>query len=55
MNKILNISTNNTLFALLMAMVPLVFAGMLAGSDSVVAAAAVAIAYASVVIGERLD
>lgn len=55
MNKNFNLATNNTMFVVFMALVPLIFAGMLAGSGSVIAAIAAAVAYASVVIGERLD
>lgn len=54
MNKILNISTNNTLFVILMGLTPAVFAAMLMGSESIAAAAAVAVAYASVIVGEKV-
>ncbi|MCQ2103558.1 MAG: hypothetical protein MJY98_10090 [Fibrobacter sp.] len=55
MHNIMNISTNNALFAVLMALTPAVFAAMFLGSESIAAAIAVSVAYASVVIGERLD
>lgn len=55
MHNILNLSTNKTLFAILMAFTPAVFAGMFVGSENLLAAAAVSVAYASVVIGERLN
>lgn len=55
MHQILNLSANNALFVILMALTPVVFAIMLAGSESVVAATAVAIAYASVILGEKVD
>lgn len=55
MHNILNLSTNKILFAVLMALTPAIFAAMLLGSESVAAAAAVSVAYASVVIGERME
>lgn len=54
MHNILNLSTNKTLFAVLMAITPAIFAAMLWGSDSIAAAAAVAVAYASVIVGEKV-
>ena len=54
MNR-LNIATNNLLFTALLAMTPAVFAAMLYGSSSVLAAVASSIAYVSVIVGERLD
>lgn len=54
MHEILNISRNNTLFVILMALTPVVFATMLAGSESIAAAIAVAVAYASVILGEKI-
>ncbi|MCQ2099270.1 hypothetical protein [Fibrobacter sp. UWH3] len=55
MHNILNIQRNNTLFGLLLAAAPAVFCAMLVGADSVVAAAAVTVAYLSVLVGERID
>lgn len=54
MHDFFDLSTNDTLFVFLMALTPIVFATMLVGSGSAVAAAAVAVAYASVLFGERL-
>lgn len=54
MLNILNFA-NNTFFTILMAITPVVFAVMLAGTDSIVASIAVAVAYVSVIVGERLD
>ncbi|MCF0225093.1 MAG: hypothetical protein HUK20_12560 [Fibrobacter sp.] len=49
-----NLTTNNALFVILMALTPVVFAGMLLSTESAIAAVAVAVAYASVIFGERL-
>ncbi|SHK29912.1 hypothetical protein [Fibrobacter sp. UWEL] len=54
MHNILNLASNNTLFVTLLALTPAVFAGMFVGSDSIAAAAAVAVAYASVIVGEKV-
>ena len=54
MHNMMNLATNNTLFIILMALTPVVFAGMLMGCESVAAAIAVAVAYASVILGERV-
>lgn len=51
----LSIAHNDVLFTGLMVMTPAVFAAMIFVSGNVVAAVAVATAYASVVLGERLD
>lgn len=50
-----NIVTNNILFGSLLAAAPFVFAAMFLGTQSVVASIAAAVAYLSLVVGERLD
>lgn len=45
----------NMFFMGLMAAIPAVFAGMFLLSSSFLAAAAVSVAYGSVILGERLD
>ena len=50
-----NIANNNVLFSALLILAPVVFGAMFYGSGSVVAASSAAIAYLSLVIGERLD
>jgi hypothetical protein len=50
-----SIANNNILFSTLLMLAPAVFGVMFYGSDSVVAASSAAIAYLSLVIGERLD
>ncbi|MCF0220982.1 MAG: hypothetical protein HUK19_01675 [Fibrobacter sp.] len=51
----LSIARNDVLFTGLMVMTPVVFAAMILASDSILAAASVAVAYACVILGERLD
>lgn len=50
-----SIANNNVLFSALLILAPVVFGVMFYGSGSVVAAFSAAIAYLSLVIGERLD
>jgi len=50
-----SIAKNNILFSALLMAVPAVFAAMFYGSDSILASAAAAVAYLSLVIGERLE
>jgi len=54
-SETLSVARNSILFTALLAMTPAVFAGMLVASSSLLAAGALAVAYASVVLGERLD
>ncbi|MCQ2089645.1 MAG: hypothetical protein MJY93_05305 [Fibrobacter sp.] len=51
----LSIAHNDVLFAGLMIFTPVVFAAMILATGNVLAACAVAVAYASVILGERLD
>jgi hypothetical protein len=50
-----SIANNNVLFLALLILAPVVFGAMFYGSDSIIAALSAAIAYLSLVIGERLD
>lgn len=50
-----NIAHNTFLFVLLLLVTPVIFAGMFLGSGSALAAAASAVAYLSLIIGERLE
>lgn len=50
-----SIANNNILFSTLLMLAPAVFGVMFYGSGSVVASVSAAIAYLSLVIGERLD
>ena len=50
-----SIANNNVLFSALLVLAPVVFGAMFYGSDSIIAASSAAIAYLSLVIGERLD
>lgn len=50
-----SIANNNVLFTALLTLAPVVFGAMFYGSDSIIAASSAAIAYLSLVIGERLD
>jgi len=51
----LSIAHNDVLFTGLMVLTPAVFGAMILASGSILAASAVAVAYASVILGERLD
>lgn len=57
MRQIINASRtiSRNIFPMLLAFTPAAFAGMLVFSGSVLAATAVAIAYASVILGETID
>ena len=50
-----SVANNNVLFSALLVLAPVVFGAMFYGSDSIIAASSAAIAYLSLVIGERLD
>ena len=50
-----SIANNNILFSALLILAPVVFGAMFLGSGSVLAAISAAIAYLSLVIGERLE
>ena len=50
-----SIANNNIVFSSLLMLAPAVFGVMFYGSDSIIAASSAAIAYLSLVIGERLD
>ena len=50
-----SVASNNWLFTALLALTPAIFWGMWVGSESVAAAIAASVAYASLVVGERLE
>lgn len=50
-----SVAHNNFVFAVLLLLTPAIFAGMFIGSESALAAVASAVAYLSIVIGERLE
>ncbi len=55
MNRFFDLATNSTLFTILMALSPAVFAAMFMSTGSAIAAIAVSVAYVSLLVGERLD
>lgn len=55
MLNMLNLRNNNILFIILVALTPILFSAMLVGSQSLIAAFAVAVAYICVLVGERID
>lgn len=57
MRHIINASrtASRVIFPMLLALTPAVFAGMLIATSSMVAATAMAVAYASVILGESID
>ena len=50
-----SIANNKVLFSALLVLAPVVFGAMFYGSGSIIASVSAAIAYLSLVIGERLD
>ena len=50
-----SIANNNILFSMLLVFAPVVFGPMFYGSGSIIASVSAAVAYLSLVIGERLD
>ena len=50
-----SIANNKVLFSALLVLAPAVFGAMFYGSGSIIASVSAAVAYLSLVIGERLD
>lgn len=50
-----SVAKNNILFSSLLMLAPVVFGAMFYGTDSILAAASAAMAYLSIVIGERIE